>query len=269
MTTKTEEKKDMNTIERMFEAGVHYGYKKSKRHPSTEKFVFGRKENIEIIDLEKTSEALEKAKTFVSGLAESGKALLFVSSKPEAQEAIVRGAEKTGQPYMVGRWIGGTMTNFSQIQKRVEKLHELKRKRESGELEKYTKKEQLLIDREIADLENKFGGIADMEKLPGALFVVDAKEETLAVKEAHMKKIPVVALCNTDVNLRAVDYPIPGNDASRKSISFFVDEIVSAYENGKKRYDEKTKKNEESTVEKKSADKKGDKTEIKRIQRKK
>lgn len=229
MTTNTEQK-----VKELFDAGVHYGYRKARRHPSTMPFVYGAKDGVELFDLEKTTEALEKAKEFVRSLGSKKKVILFVSGKYEAKQAIKNGAESINQPYVVDRWVGGTITNFSQMKKRTSRYHDLVAQKEKGELVKYTKKEQLLLDREMRSLEDKFGGIVDMEKLPDALFVIDADEEVTAVREARRKNIPVVALCNTDCNMDAVDYPIPGNDVARSSIQYIVSEIVNAYQEGQK-----------------------------------
>lgn len=222
-------------IRKMFDAGAHYGYSKATRHPSAEKHIYGTKDGMEIIDLESTASQLSAAKEFVSKLAAGKKQILFVSSKPEAREAIAEAAESVDQPYIAGRWIGGTLTNIEQMKKRIKKLADLKTKRDKGQLEKYTKKEQLLISREISDLERRFGGISDMAGYPGALFVIDPKAESIAIKEAIKVGIPVVALLNTDCSSDDVDYPIYGNDASRNSIKLFVNEIAAAIEEGAKR----------------------------------
>jgi small subunit ribosomal protein S2 len=221
-------------IRKMFDAGAHYGYSKATRHPSAEPFVYGTKDGMEIIDLESTAEQLSAAKEFVAKLAADKKQLLFVSSKPEARESVEVAAEKVDQPYIAGRWVGGILTNIEQIQKRIKKLADLKAKRDKGELTKYTKKEQLLISREIDDLENRFGGIANMKGYPTAMFVVDPKAESIAVKEAVKTGVPVIAILNTDCSSENVDYPIYANDANRNSIKLFVDEIANAYEESAK-----------------------------------
>jgi len=222
-------------IKKMFAAGAHYGYSKATRHPSAEKFVYGTKDGMEIIDLEKTAQSLSDAKEFVAKLAADKKQVLFVSSKPEARDALETAAEAIDQPFIAGRWIGGTFTNLDQMKKRTGKLADLKAKRDKGELGKYTKKEQLLISREIEDLEKRFGGVANMKGLPAALFVIDPKAESIAVKEAIKSQVPVIALLNTDGSSENIDYPIYGNDANRTSIKLFVEEIAKSYEEGTKR----------------------------------
>lgn len=216
-------------IEALFRVGAHLAYGKARRHPSASPFIFGAKSRVEIFDLEKTNQALARAKEFIATLASGGKQILFVGGKNEAREAIKTGASLIHMPYVAGRFIGGTLTNFPQIKKRIEKFEKLSGERERGELTKYTKKERLLIDREIKTLEDTFGGIVSMKSLPAAVFVVDSKREHIAVAEATQLNIPVIALLNSDCNLKDVDYPIPANDSSRASIEHFVQEIVSAY----------------------------------------
>lgn len=224
---------DINTqnpmIENMFKAGVHFGFSRSRRHPTVAPYIFGVKNKVEIFDLEKTVNMLEKAKSVVNAIAKEKKMILFVGGKSEARNAVKAGAMSINMPYVDGRWIGGTLTNFTQIRKRVEKLERLTTEKEKGELVKYTKKERLLIDREIANLERFFSGVVSMKELPKALFVIDPKKEKNAVKEAQDMGIPVIALSGSDCNLKEVTYPIVGNDASQTSIQFFIQEIVKSY----------------------------------------
>lgn len=221
-------------IRRMFEVGAHYGYSKATRHPSATAGVYGTKEGMEIIDLEKTAVVLTEAKQFVTKLAADKKQILFISSKPEARESIKTAAESIDQPYIAGRWIGGTFTNYEQMKKRISKLADLKSKRDKGELGKYTKKEQLLISRDIEDLEGRFGGVSNMKGMPAVIFVVDPKTESIAVREANILEIPVIALLNTDNSDATIAYPIRANDATRGSIKLFVEEIARAYADGVK-----------------------------------
>lgn len=231
-----EEVKDAEIIDRMFKVGAHFGYSRRTRHPSVSPFIFGTKNRVEVFDLEKTSELLQDTKDFVKSLGQEEKKLLFVGGKSEAIKAVKEGAEALKMPHVAGRWLGGTITNFSEIQKRIKRLLDLRGQRERGELaKKYTKKEQLLLDREIAKLEENFGGLVALgEKLPDALFVIDTKKESIAVREARDRGIPVVGLLNTDCNMEEVDHPILANDSSMKSIKFFVDEVVAAYSEGTK-----------------------------------
>lgn len=225
--------KNNDIIDSMFKAGAHFGYQKSRRDASTSSFIFGIKNKVEIIDLEKTKEQLEKALEFISSLAKAGKQILFVGGKSEARGSLKVGAMSVDMPYVDGRWIGGAITNFTEIKKRIAKFEDLQKQKEKGELAKYTKKERLLIDREIDNLDVMFSGIVSMKEAPKALFVIDPKKEFIAVAEAKKAGIPVIALANTDCNIKCLDFPIVANDASVSSIAFFVSEIVRAYKQGK------------------------------------
>ncbi len=226
-------KKENDQIDAMFAVGAHFGYDRSRRHPSVMKYIFGRKNNVEIIDLEKTAEKLQVAKEFVKEIASRGEQILFVGGKKEAQATIEDFALKIDQPYVSGRWIGGTLTNFEEIRKRVKHYLDLVSQRDKGELAKYKKKERMMIDREIERLEIKFSGISNMEKKPAAVFIVDADREDIARDEAISSGIPVISLSGSDCNFDKIDYVIPANDSSIESIKFFVGEIVSAFEDGK------------------------------------
>ncbi len=223
---------DNSVVDALFSAGAHFGFIKSRRHPSAKPFIFGVKNNIEIFDLEKTKDSLDSALQFVETLGSRGAQILFVSGKNEARQAITSVAESINMPYVAGRFIGGTLTNFPEIRKRVMKLESWVSQKEKGELVKYTKKERLLIDREIDKLRSFFFGISVMKNLPAALFVVDSKKESIAVKEAKVMGIPVVSLSGTDNNLNEVEFPIPGNDSSRTSIEFFLGKIAESYKAG-------------------------------------
>jgi len=225
-------KTDNSVVDALFSVGAHFGFIKSRRHPSTRPFIFGVKNKIEIFDLEKTSQALNEALEFVQDLGTKNAKILFVSGKNEAKTSITLTAESINMPYVAGRFIGGTLTNFPEIRRRVEKLETLVSQREKGELVKYTKKERLLIDREIDKLHEFFFGLSVMKNLPSALFVIDSKKESIAVKEAKKIGIPVISLSGTDNNLNEVDFPIPGNDASRTSIEFFLQKIAESYKAG-------------------------------------
>ncbi|HVU80182.1 MAG TPA: 30S ribosomal protein S2 [Candidatus Paceibacterota bacterium] len=216
-------------IEKLFSVGAHFGYSPSRRHPSTAPFIYGKKGGTELFDLEKTAACLEAAEAFVKSLAEGRKTILFVGGKAEARGALKRAAERLNQPYVASRWIGGTLTNFAEIRKRLNRLQELSDMREKGELAKFTKLERLLIDREISDLDLMFGGLRGMSKLPDALLVIDPRQEKGAVDEAKQLGIPVVALLNSDCDRSVISYPIPGNDASVATITFTLDHLAQTY----------------------------------------
>ncbi len=223
-----------DVVEALFKVGAHFGYSKSRRHPSTAAFIFGAKNKIEIFDLEKTSAQLEEAKAFIEEVGKSGKQVLFVSGKREAMRLIKDFSEKIDQPYVSGRWIGGTLTNFEEIQKRVSRFEKLTTEKTKGLLAKYTKKERLLIDREIEKLDTRFGGITNMKSKPGAVFILDVKKEDNAHAEALLEKIPVISLSNSDCNISGVKFPILGNDGSVDTISYILGELSSSYKAGLK-----------------------------------
>lgn len=232
----TEIKKEYSTtVEQMFNVGAHFGLSKARRHPSVKKYVFGQKQKVDIFDLEKTEKLLEKAKAFAKKLGTERKLLLFVGGKPESHMIVKHKALSIDAPYCVGRWIGGSITNFPEIKKRVNKLKKLMADKESGALSKYTKLERLYIDRDIEKLQGMYEGLIPLgEKLPDALFVIDPKREKIAVDEACVKKIPVIALASSDCDISEIHYPIVANDTSKKSIEYFVNQIVLAYEEGQK-----------------------------------
>jgi small subunit ribosomal protein S2 len=223
-----------NTIEQMFEAGAHFAYAKSRRHPSTKKFIFGVKNGVEIIDLEKTEKMLEDAKKVAFEVAKNNGQILFVGSKKEISSIVKDAALRVDQPYVSNRWIGGTLTNFVEIQKRVRRLEDLEQQKEKGFLAKYTKKERLLIDREMDKLNERFGGITNMKSKPALLFIIDPKNEIAAQKEAVSMNVPVVCVANSDCDIDSIQYPIIANDSSVKSVGFFIEQIVNSIKEGQK-----------------------------------
>jgi len=223
-------------IDALFRAGVHYGYARSRRHPSVKPYIFTSKNKTDIFDLEKTKDLLEKSKELLKNLGREGKQVLFVGSKHEALPFVRKAAEALGMPYVAGRWVGGTLTNFSVIRARIDKLLLLREQREAGELAaKYTKKEQLMIDREIARLENLFAGLVSLKSLPTAIVAIDPGKEYIVVSEARKTGVTVVALAGSDCDLSLVNYPVVGNDASSQSIALFLETMASSYQEGQKR----------------------------------
>ena len=212
----------------LLEAGVHFGHRKDKFHPKMKPYVFTIRDSVCIIDLEETTKALEKALVFIQKQIKENKIILLVGAKKQAKDLIKKMAQKTELPYVSNRWLGGLLTNFDTIRKRLKKLKELKTQKEAGEFEKFTKKEQLLKDSEIAKLEKNFGGIADLTKLPDALFVVDSIKEKVAVGEARILNIPVIAICDTNADPTFIDYPIPANDDAIKSLEIILGIIEQA-----------------------------------------
>ena len=219
--------KDNNKIvEEMFAVGAHFGYSKSKRHPSTKDYIFTNKNGLDIINLEKTAKSMEEAREKLAEYKKAGKKIILVATKNEIKDLVPELASGENIFYVDSRWIGGTLTNFSEIRKRVFKLIKLTEEKESGELSKYTKKEQLGIDKEIIKLKKYYGGLVGIKEKPAALVVVDAIEENIAVQEAKNTNIDVVAICNTDNNITNIDLPIVANDRSRGAIQYILQTIL-------------------------------------------
>lgn len=216
------------SLQQLLEAGCHFGHQSRRWNPVMKKYIFGERDGVHIFDLVQTKAGLDAAVELVKGLSKEKKIILFVGTKRQAQEVVKQEAVRTGMPYVVQRWLGGMLTNFPQMQKRVHKLKDLKSKRESGELKKYTKREQLLIDREIAQLEKFLGGVVDMDKLPDALFIVDTHKEEVAVREANRMGIPVIGMVDTNGDPASVDYVVPVNDDAVKSIELVVKAVADA-----------------------------------------
>ncbi|MFZ5366223.1 MAG: 30S ribosomal protein S2 [Patescibacteria group bacterium] len=223
------------SLKELLEAGCHFGHQTVRWNPKMKPYIFEAREGIHIFDLAKTKEGLEAASAFVKATAAKGGKILFVGTKRQAREIIEKTAKEVKMPYVSQRWLGGTLTNFEQIQKSLEKLETLKREKEEGKYKEYTKKENLLIDREIERLEKFFGGLSSLEKLPEAVFVVDVKTEAGAVREASRKEIPTVGIVDTNSDPDLVDYVIPANDDAQKSIELIVGVIGEAIENGSKK----------------------------------
>lgn len=221
-------------IKQLFGVGAHFGYSKSRSHPAMRNFIYGFKNRDAVIDLEQTVAQLELAKEFISGLAAAGKEMLLVGNKNEARGIVARAAESLGLPYVASRWLGGTFTNWPQIKSRIDRMHDLKAQKDKGELAVYTKKERLLFDREITRLERYLLSLSNLAKLPAAVVVIDPRQEAIVVAEARRVGVPVVALAGSDCDLAGVAYPVVANDANVKSIQFFIDQIVSAYQAGQK-----------------------------------
>ncbi len=222
-------------VDSLFKVGAHFGFSRSRRHATMKPLVYGSKNRTDILDLTKTAPLFEAALAFVRSLGANGKRVLIVGGKPEMKDITKKTAEELGMPYVAGRWLGGTLTNFSEIKKRVKRMEELRTERETGEsAKKYTKKERVLIDREIGRLEENFLGILGMDKLPDALLIVDTRHEFIAAAEAATLRIPVVGIMNSDCDLSSATYPIVGNDASKESVQFFLSAVVEAYREGTK-----------------------------------
>ena len=220
-------------IKELLEAGVHFGHKTSRWHPKMAPYIHSKRQDSHIINLEKTVEALEKALPVITKTVESGKKVLFVGTKKQAQECVKEAAERCGMYYVDQRWLGGMLTNFKTIRTRVERLKELEKMQEDGTFEVLPKKEVIVLKKEMEKLEKNLGGIKEMEKLPGVLFVVDPKKERTAILEAKKLNIPVVGLVDTNCNPEDVDYAIPGNDDAIRAVKLITDVMANAIIEGR------------------------------------
>lgn len=220
------------TLVEMLESGVHFGHRTSRWHPKMASYIFGARSGFHIIDLEKTQKALEDASSFIKQAVSRGGGVLFVGTKQQTKKIVEKYATECSMPYVTERWLGGTLTNFIQIKRSIKRLKMLKDQRDKGELQKYTKKERLLIDREIEEMQKKLGGIENMERVPNIAFLLDIRVDKTALEEAKYVGAKVVALCDTNVNPELVDYVIPANDDAVKSIELMCRVISDAVKAG-------------------------------------
>lgn len=228
---------NQSLIERLFSAGAHFGFSKSRRHPTVKPYIFGNKQGTDIFDLEKTAALLEEAKAVLTAAGKEGKNVLFVGTKDEVSALVKATAEKAEMPYVTNRWIGGMITNFSEIKKRINRLLELTQEGETGELErKYTKKERVVIGREMDKLNFNFGGIKTLERPAQMMVVVDPRHDAIAVQEANDLNIPIVAVMSSDNDISKVTHPVLVNDALQSSVTLALTELVDAYLAGKAEY---------------------------------
>jgi len=219
-------------FEPLLKAGVHFGYARTRRHPRMRPFIAGVKSNMEVFHLDKVWDHLETALAYIEQLGKEKATILWVGSKPAAAPQVKAAALALGHPYVTTRWLGGTLTNHKIIRDRINYWQDLLAKQKSGELQKYTKHEQLRIQREIDRLTRDFDGVANLNGIPKAMFVIDAGEESIAVAEAKAKNIPIIALINSDCDPASVTYPILGNDNASKSINFVINKVSEAYRKG-------------------------------------
>jgi len=244
------------TYQDLLTAGAHFGHLTRKWNPKMAPYIFMEKNGIHLIDLNKTLACLEEASNVVKSIVRSGRKIMFVATKKQAQEVVSQEAERLRMPYVTERWLGGMLTNFATIRKSLKKLSTLDRRSKDDEYKSLAKRERLMLEREKAKLDKILGGITDLGKLPAALFVVDVKREHIAIAEAHRLGIPVIAICDTNSDPNQVDFPIPANDDAFKSISLIIKTIGLAVEEGlseRKRDKEDTKMKEEE-AEKREVD---------------
>lgn len=227
------------SMKQLLEAGVHFGHQTKRWNPKMKPYIFGARNGIYIIDLQKTVALFDEVFRFVVDTVARGESVLFVGTKKQAHESIEEEAQRCDMFYVSNRWLGGTLTNFRTIKKNIEKLKELESMKTDGRIEQYSKKEALEIDREITKLEYSLGGIKQMTKLPGAVFIIDPRKERIAAAEAKKLGIPSIGLLDTNCDPDDVDFTIPGNDDAIKAIRLFNAKIADACLEGKKRFEER------------------------------
>jgi small subunit ribosomal protein S2 len=235
-------------IRELLEAGVHFGHQSSRWNPKMKKYIFAARNGIHIIDLKKSHQLLQEAQEAVRETVLAGNRVLFVCTKRQLRQIVEQEAARCGAFYVTERWLGGMLTNFQTIKQQIRRLKELERGIEEGAYEFYTKKEQLLLTREREKLNKYLVGVKDMGRLPGALFVVDARKESIAIKEANKLGIPVIAIADTNADPDVIDYPIPGNDDAIRSVSLITGAIADAIEQARKEMPEDTVREDEGGV---------------------
>jgi small subunit ribosomal protein S2 len=223
------------SMRELLEAGVHFGHQTRRWNPKMKRFIFAERGGIYIIDLQQTLALLEEAHEFARNVAERGGTILFVGTKKQAQDAIEEQAKRVGMPYVNHRWLGGLLTNWRTISDRIDRLHDLRRQREEGQLELLPAKERIAMLAELEKLENNLGGVADLRRQPDAAFVIDLRKEQLAVRETRRLGMPVIALVDTNCDPDEADYPIPGNDDAIRACSLIARVIADGIEVGKQR----------------------------------
>src|SRR3989339_1240147 len=213
------------SVEEMAQAGLHLGHRTSKVHPKMKEYISGERSGVHMIDLEKTAEKLKGALDFIGKIVSEGKVLLLVGTKPQIKNIARQTAIDCEIPYVVERWLGGTFTNFLTLKRRVDYFKDLEKKKESGELMKYAKKERADFDKEIKDLAIKFGGIKNLERIPDAVFVLDMRRDDLAVKEARKKNVVIIGVADTNIDPTIADFPIPANDDAISSVKYILEKL--------------------------------------------
>lgn len=230
------EKTNFNVnVEEMAKTGLHLGHKTSKIHPKMESFLSGKRNAVHIINLEETAKKLIEVLDFIQDLILNGKTLLLVGTKIQVKDLVKEVAEDCNLPYVNERWLGGTFTNFEVVKKRIDYFKDLEKKRAGGEFEKYTKKERAGIDKRIRDLEIKFGGIKNLDKLPDVIFVLDMRNDEIAVKEAKIKGVKVIGLADTNVDPTIADYFIPANDDAMSAVRYILDKVREVIKKAKEK----------------------------------
>jgi len=254
---------DTELVKKLLEAGAHFGHNRSRCNPKMRKFIFGERSKIYIIDLEKTVEFLNKAKEFLKGIAINGQTVLFVGTKKQAQDVITENAKRSGMFFVKDRWLGGTLTNFKTIKNSIKRLKDIEVMQNDGTFEAIKKKERAILTKEMDKLKKNLQGIVDMKKMPDAMFIVDARKEDIAVKEARKLSIPIVAIIDTNADPDMIDYPIPANDDAMRSIKLITDFVTDGILEGSKQFDqsEVDRKDKEAKEEAEDTDELAEKSE--------
>jgi small subunit ribosomal protein S2 len=219
-------------IQEMLEAGVHFGHLRSKWNPKMAPYIFMEKNGIHLIDLNKTERKLEEAGAAIKNIAKSGRKILFVATKKQAKEIVAEAAKKVNMPFVTDRWLGGMLTNFATVRKSIKKMTNIDRMQADGTVQNMAKRERLMLAREREKLDRMLGGIADLTRIPAAIFIVDIKKEHIAVAEAHKLNLTSFGIVDTNADPTEVDYAIPGNDDASKSISYITNYMVRMIEEG-------------------------------------
>jgi len=223
-------------VRQLLEAGVHFGHQTKRWNPKMKRYIFGSRSGIYIIDLEKTEQQLQAACAFLESIAAKGQFVLFLGTKKQAKPILEAEAQRAGMPYVTTRWLGGTMTNFQTIKANIDQLRELRKQKAEGVFERFTKKDAKRFSRHLERLEEHFCGLAEMDRVPGCLFVIDTKREDIAVREANRLNIPIVAICDTNADPDLIAHPIPGNDDAIRSIKLITATITDSIIAGRQQF---------------------------------
>ena len=222
-------------VRTLLDAGVHFGHQTKRWNPKMKRFIFGSRSGIYVIDLEKTEQQLQRARAFLEEVAGKGQMVMFIGTKKQAKAIVTAEAQRCGMPYVVTRWLGGTLTNFPTIKRNIDKLNDLRKKRDEGYFERLSKKDAKQLTKQLERLEVHLSGLADLTRLPACLFVIDPKREQNAVHEANRLKIPIVAICDTNADPDLIAYPIPGNDDAIRSIRLITSLVVESITEGQRK----------------------------------
>jgi small subunit ribosomal protein S2 len=220
-------------IKEMMDAAMHFGHQTQRWNPKMHRYIYGSKNGIHIFNLEKSADCLDKAMEFLKHSAATGKTIMLASTKPQATKLIYDAAKEVSMPYVVNKWMPGLLTNFATIKKRIKYFNKLEEDEKNGEFDKYTKKEAAKLKKELVKLEDAFGGVKDLDKMPNIVFIADVVRDRIIVKEANKKKITVVAITDSNADPSGVDYPIPANDDALSSLTYIILKVKEAIKEGK------------------------------------